>query len=183
MNWLIGITAVIGLTAEHIITESNARSIFQIERNRFNDSSVDSDVSILLNLSGVLSLLLQNGKAVTESAIIVNQMAEPEGGKVTHTKTKVDTNDEEHIISEPLLSNKELGDADDVIHILHWLGGVLSSELLLNILCSGGDETSLELTAALLDRANVDDCAILFCKVQMDDLSHEGISFLDIGAM
>ena len=44
--------------------------------------------------------------------------------------------------------------------------GVLTGKFLLDLFSSRGDETSLELTAALLDGGDVDDAAIRFCKNQ-----------------
>ena len=84
-------------------------------------------------------------------------MSEPKHTEVTDAKSKVDTNNEQHIISESLLSNQELRDTDDVVHALDGLGGVLDSEVGMYLFGSGGDEASLELTAALLDGGDVDD--------------------------
>ena len=84
-------------------------------------------------------------------------MSEPKHTEVTDTKSKVNTNNEQHIISEPLLSNQELRDADDIIHALDRLSGVLDSKVGMYLFSSGGNEASLELTAALLDSGNVDD--------------------------
>ena len=84
-------------------------------------------------------------------------MGEAQRAKVADTKSKVNANDEQHIVSETLLSNEELGDADDVIHTLDGLSSVLDSKVVVHLLSSGSDETSLELTAALLDSSDVDD--------------------------
>ena len=84
-------------------------------------------------------------------------MSESKHTEVTDTKSKVDTNNEQHIISEPLLSNQELRDADDVIHALDRFSGVLDSKVGMYLFSSGGDEASLELTTALLDGGDVDD--------------------------
>ena len=84
-------------------------------------------------------------------------MGEAQRAKVADAKSKIDTNNEQHIISEPLLSNQELRDADDVIHALDRFSGVLDSKVGMYLFSGGGDEASLELTAALLDGGNVDD--------------------------
>lgn len=99
----------------------------------------------------------QNGEPVTKGAIIIDDVGEAQRAKVADTKSKVNANDEQHIVSETLLSNEELGDADDVIHTLDGLSSVLDSKVSMHLLGGGSDETSLELTAALLDGCDVDD--------------------------
>ena len=108
-------------------------------------------------LPSVLCFLLQNGEAVTEGTVVIDEVGEPEGTQVAHSQAEVDSNDEQHIVSEPLFLNEELGDTDDIIHTLDGLSGVLLGELTVNLLSGGGDETSLELTAALLDGGDVDE--------------------------
>ena len=108
-------------------------------------------------LACVPSLLFQNGEPVTEVAIIIDDVGEAQRAKVADTKSKVNTNNEQHIVSKALLPNEELGDADDVIHILDGLSSVLDSKVGVHLLSSGSDKTSLELTAALLDGGDVDD--------------------------
>ena len=108
-------------------------------------------------LPSVLGFLLQNGEAVTEGTVVIDEVGEPEGTQVAHSQAEVDSNDEQHIVSELLLLNEELGDTDDVVHILDGLSGVLLGELTVNLLSGGGDEASLELTAALLDGGDVDE--------------------------
>ena len=172
MNGLVHAGSIVGLAAEHEVAEPNAWGVLQIERDRFDNGSVDGYVTVTLMRPGVLGLLLQNGKPVTEGAIIIDDVGEPEGGEVAHTKSKIDANDEEHIVSEPLLANKKLGDTDDVLHILDGLGGVLVGKLMGDLLGCGGYETSLEFTAALLDGADVDDTCIRISEIQVDDLRH-----------
>lgn len=84
-------------------------------------------------------------------------MGEAQGAKVADTKSKVNANDEQHIVSETLLPNEELGDADDVIHTLEGSAACSHSKVGVHSLGGGSDETSLELTAALLDGCDVDD--------------------------
>ena len=108
-------------------------------------------------LACVPGLLFQNGEPVTESAIIIDDVGEAQRAKVADTKSKVNANDEQHIVSETLLSNEELGDADDVIHTLDGLSSVLDSKVSVHLIGGRSDETSLELTAALLDGCDVDD--------------------------
>jgi len=154
---LVFVHSIIGLAAEHIVAEVNAGRVLKVQGHSFYNCCVDGDIAVALTLAGVSRLLLQNRKTVTESAIIVDDVSEPKYTEVTDTKSKVDTNNEQHIISESLLSNQELRDADDVVHALDWLGGVLDSKVGMYLFSSGGDEASLELTAALLDGGNVDD--------------------------
>ena len=77
MDWLILIRAIIGLAAEHVVTEPNTGSVFQIEGDRFDYCSVDGDVAVTLVLTGVLGLLLQNREPVSEGAVIIDEMGEP----------------------------------------------------------------------------------------------------------
>lgn len=172
MDGLVFVASVIRLAAEHEVAETNTGGILQIERNRFDNGCVHCYVTVTFMSSGVPCLLLQNGEPVTEVTVIVDDVGEPEGGEVAHTETEVDSNDEEHIISEPLLANKELRYTDDVVHILDGFSGVLVGKLVCDLLSSGGDETSLELTAALLDGCYVDDACVRVGDVQVDDLRH-----------
>ena len=154
---LVFVHSVIGLAAEHIVTEVNTGRVLKVQGHSFYNCCVDGDVAVALTLAGVPRLFLQNGKAVTEGAVIIDDMSEPKHTEVTDAKSKVDTNNEQHIISEPLLSNQELRDTDDVVHALDRLSGVLDSKVGMYLFSSGGDEASLELTAALLDGGDVDD--------------------------
>lgn len=172
MDRFVHTGSVIGFAAEHEVAEPNAGGVLQIKRDRFDNSSVDGYVTVALVRSGVLGLLLQNGKPVTEGVIIIDDVGEPERGEVAHSKAEVDANDEEHIVSEALLANKELGDTDDVLHILDGFGSVLVGKLVGDLFSRRGDETSLELTAALLDGADVDDTCIRISEIQVDDLRH-----------
>lgn len=153
---LVLVTSIIRGTAEHIVAQVDTRGILQIEGNCFHHGGVDGDVTVALMLPSVLGFLLQNGEAVTEGTVVIDEVGEPEGSQVTHSETKVDTNDEQHIVSKPLFLNEELGDTDDIIHTLDGLSGMLLGKLTVNLLSGGGDETSLELTAALLDGGDVD---------------------------
>ena len=135
----------------------NTGRVFKIQSHSFHNCCVNGDVAVALTLAGVSRLLLQNRKAVAESTIIIDDVSEPKHTEVADTKSKVDTNNEQHIISKPLLSNQELRDADDVIHALDRLSGVLDSKVGMYLFGSGGDEASLELTTALLDGGDVDD--------------------------
>ena len=77
MDWLILIRAIIGLAAEHVVTEPNTGSVFQIEGDRFDYCSVDGDVAVTIVLTGVLGLILQNREPVSEGAVIIDEMREP----------------------------------------------------------------------------------------------------------
>ena len=151
------VASVVGFATEHEVTEPNVGGVFQVERNCFDDGGIHRYVAVALVGSCVLGLLLQNSEPVTEGALIVDEVGEPQGDKVTDTQSKVDAHDKQHIVSVPLLSNEELGDADDVVHILDGLSSVLVGKLLGYLFGSGGDEASLELAAALLYGTEVDD--------------------------
>ena len=174
MDWLILIRAIIGLAAEHVVTEPNTGSVFQIEGDRFDYCSVDGDVAVTLVLTGVLGLLLQNREPVSEGAVIIDEMGEPKCDQVAHAEAKVNANDEEHIVSITLLSNKELGNADDVVHVLDWFSGMFGGKLLSYLFSGWGDEASLELTTALLDGSYIDDVGSH--RVELNNLSHTGFS-------
>lgn len=154
---LVLVYSVIGLTTEHIVTEVNAGRVLKVQGHSFHNCCVDGDVAVALTLAGVSRLLLQNGETVTEGAVIIDDVGEPKHTEVTDAKSKVNTNNEQHIISEPLLSNQELRNADNIIHALDGLGGVLDSKVGMYLFSSGGDEASLELAAALLDGGDVND--------------------------
>lgn len=174
MDWLILIRAIIGLAAEHVVTEPNTRSVFKIEGDRLNYCSVDGDVAVSLMLTGVLGLFLQNRESISEGAVIIDEVGEPKCDQVAHTEAKVNSNDEEHVVSITLLSNKELGNADDVVHVLDWLSGVFWGKLLSYLFSGWGDEANLELTTALLDGSYIDD--IGGHGVELNNLSHTGFS-------
>ena len=154
---LVFVHSIIGLAAEHIVAEVNTGRVFKIQSHSFHNCCVNGDVAVALMLACVPGLLFQNGEPVTKGAIIIDDVGEAQGAKVADTKSKVNANDEQHIVSETLLSNEELGDADDVIHTLDGLSSVLDSKVSMHLLGGGSDETSLELTAALLDGCDVDD--------------------------
>lgn len=154
---LVFVYSIIGLAAEHIVAEVNAGCVLKVQGHSFYNCCVDGDVTVALTLACVSRLLFQNRKTVTEGAVIIDDMSEPKHTEVTDTKSKVDANNEQHIISEPLLSNQKLRDADDIIHALDGFSGVLDSKVGMYLFSSGGDEASLELTAALLDGGDVDD--------------------------
>lgn len=174
VDWLILIRAIIGLTAEHVVTEPNTRSVFKIEGDCLNYCSVDGDVAVSLMLTGVFGLLLQNRESISEGAVIIDEVGEPKCDQVAHAEAKVNSNDEEHIVSITLLSNKELGNADDVVHVLDWLSGVFWGKLLSYLFSGWGDEASLELTTALLDGSYIDDVGSH--RVELNNLSHTGFS-------
>lgn len=174
VNWLILIRAIIGLTAEHVVTEPNTRSVFKIEGDRLNYCSVDGDVAVSLMLTGVLGLFLQNRESISEGAVIIDEVGEPKCDQVAHAEAKVNSNDEEHIVSITLLSNKELGNADDVVHVFDWLSGVFWGKLLSYLFSGWGDEAGLELTTALLDGSYIDDVGSH--RVELNNLSHTGFS-------
>lgn len=156
-NGFVLVHSIIGLAAEHIVTEANVWSVLKVQGDSFNNCGVNGDVAITLMLARVPCLLFQNGEPVTEGTVIIDDVCEAQGAKVADTKSKVNTNNEQHIVSETLLSNEKLGDADDVIHALDGLSSVFDSKVGVHLLGGGSDETSLELTAALLDGGDVDD--------------------------
>lgn len=126
---LVDVAATVGLTAEHIVTQADIRCVLQIESHRFNDGVVDSDVAVLLALAGVARLLLEHGEAVAECAVVVNKIGEPKHPQVAGAESKVDTDDEQHVVTIAPVGNKVLGDAEDIIQALDRFGSVLCSKL------------------------------------------------------
>ena len=172
----IFVAASIAFTSEHIIAELYARCIFKVQGYGFDDSRVDGNVPITLLLSGILGLLFQNGKGVLEGAVGINNMRESKGKQIADSQTEVYANDEEHIISIPFLANKELGDPVDILDVLDRLCGMLSSDLVVGVFGSGGDEACFQLTTAILNGGDVD--GLVFYDLELDDLCHLAISFL-----
>ena len=126
-----GLTAVlpsIGFTHKQIVVHLHlAVGMLQIESNRFSHRVVDGDIAILLTLAGVPGLLLEHWKLVLERKIVVDQVGEPECSEIAHAESKVDTNDEHHVVPVSTLGNEIPGDAHDVIHTLDWIGCMLLS--------------------------------------------------------
>lgn len=102
---LIKVAASIGFTSEHIIAQAHIRSVLEKQGNSFDNSGIDSDVPVLLALSRVTGLLLKNREAVLEGEVGVDEIAEPKHPQVACAKSKVDTDDEEHIISVSSIPN------------------------------------------------------------------------------
>ena len=74
VDWLVKVSSVVGLTSEHVVTESNTRGILEVQGNRFDYGRVDGDVAVTTTSSCVLGLLLQNGESVSERAVIVDDV-------------------------------------------------------------------------------------------------------------
>ena len=100
---LIGVLARMMRGSEQIVAQAYVRSICQIEGDRIDYRLVDSHVSVPAYLSGILRLLLQYRESLFKSQILVNEIGEPQRQQVADTKPKVDTKDEEHVISVALM--------------------------------------------------------------------------------
>lgn len=103
MDRLVLRGAVIGFAPEHIIAETHAGGILQEEEDGFDDGLVDGDVSVLLPLSGVTGLLLENGEAVLECEIVIDEIGKSKHPQVADSQSEVDANNEEHIVPIPLI--------------------------------------------------------------------------------
>ena len=120
------VLVAIALAPEHVVTELDSWCIGQIKSYGFDYSFIDSDATVLSVLPCVLRLLFQNVEAITERAVIINDIGEPDLQKVADTESEVNANDEEHVVSVSSLVDKVLGYTDDVIHVLDWFRCVFS---------------------------------------------------------
>ena len=147
---LIQVAAAIGQTAEHEVAEAHTGSIFQIQGDGFDDSVIDSDISIFFTLTGITCLLLEHRERIAERTIIINKIREAKHAKIACAKSEVDTDDEQHIVTIPSAIYKELRDAEDIVHTLDRLGGVFRGELTSGVFNSGGDKAGCQFTAGTL---------------------------------
>lgn len=69
---LVFVHSIIGLAAEHIVAKVNTGRVFKIQGHSFHNRCVNGNVTVALTLASVPCLLLQNRKAVTEGAIIID---------------------------------------------------------------------------------------------------------------
>ena len=99
MDRLVLGTTVVGLASEQVVAQAHIRSILQISDDRLADGCIDGDVAVPLVLPGIASLLLEDGEAGLEGHIVIDEMSEAELPEVAHSKSKVDANDEEHIVT------------------------------------------------------------------------------------
>jgi len=172
----VEVATVIGNTTEHIVAERDIRSVLQIEGDCFDDRSIDGHISVLLALTSVAGLLLEDGKAVLECEVVVNEVGEAEHTKVAHAKSKVDTYDEEHIVAVSTFIYKVLGDTLNIVHTLNRFGCVFRCQLTVSILYSRGDEPGGELTVVLAKKRHIDDGS-LSGIIELEN-SHKYLSFL-----
>ena len=103
MDRLVAGTAMIGFASEHVVAETQTRSIFQIEFDSGTDSGVDSDVAVPLMLPGVAGLLFEDGEGRLEHHVVIDKVGEAKHPKVAHSKAEVDANDEQHVVSVSLI--------------------------------------------------------------------------------
>ena len=142
---LIDVAAVVGFTTEHIVAEADIRSVLEVESDRLDDRIVDGDVAICLALTGITGLLLEHRETILKGAVIVDEVGEAEHTQVAHAESKVDADDEEHIVSVSTILNKVVRDGENVVHTLDGFSGVFRCELTVSIFCSRSDETCGEL--------------------------------------
>ena len=71
-------------------------------------------------------------------------MRETKREEIANTKTEVDANDKEHIVSVSTLVDEPVGDRIDVINALDGITGMLASNLVGSILDSRSDQTFSE---------------------------------------
>ena len=156
MNWLVLILSPVTFTPEHVVAQMNIRGVLQIEKNCVPYSFIDTDVAVFLNLPRISGLGLQNGEAGLECEVVVDQVGEPQQSQVTDSQPKVNTHNEEHVISPSSLVDQVLGDTVDILHALDRLSSVLRSQVIGDILNRWCDEAGLDLYALLLDLGDVD---------------------------
>lgn len=99
MDGLILGTTVVGLTTEQVVAQADIGSILQISDDGLADGCIDGNVAVPLVLPGIASLLFEDGEAGLEGHIIIDEMSEAELPEVAHSESKVDANDEEHIVT------------------------------------------------------------------------------------
>ena len=156
MNRLILVLSPVALTPEHVVAQMNIRGVLQIEKNCVPYSFIDTDVAVFLNLPRISGLGLQNGEASLECEVVADQVGEPQQSQVTDSQPKVNTHNEEHVVSPSSLVDQVLGDTVDILHTLNRLSGVLRSQVIGDILNRWCDEAGLDLHAPLLDLGDID---------------------------
>ena len=112
-----------------------------------------------------------------EGKVIVDQMGEPQDSQVTDSQPKVNSNNEEHVISPSLLADQELGDTDDILHALDRLSSVLRCQLVGGVLGCWGDKSSLDLQAVLMNSRYIDQAC--GCGSEWNQVTHIGSPFLE----
>lgn len=102
MDRLVLGATMVGLTSEHIVTQIRrlGEALKVCDDSLFN-CSVNGDMTIPLVLPGVAGLLFKDREAGLEAlTVFIDEMSEAELPQVTHSQSKVDANDEEHIVTE-----------------------------------------------------------------------------------
>ena len=101
MDRLVLGATMVGLTSEHIVTQiRRLGEALQVCDDSLFNCSVNGDMTILLVLPGVAGLLFEDWEAGLECHIVIDEMSESELPQVAHSQSKVDANDEEHIVTE-----------------------------------------------------------------------------------
>ena len=103
MDWLVLGTTMVGLATEQVIAQAHIGGVLQIGDDCLSNSGVDGDVAVPLVLPGIAGLLLEDGEAGLEGQVIVDEVSEAKLPEVTHSESKVDANDEQHIVTIPLV--------------------------------------------------------------------------------
>lgn len=101
MDGLVLRATMVGLASEHIVTQTwRFWQVLQICDDGLLNCSVDGDVAVPLMLPSIASLLLKDWEASLEAlAVFIDEMSEAELPEVAHSESKVDANDEEHIVT------------------------------------------------------------------------------------
>ena len=103
MDGLVLGTTMVGLATEQVIAQAYIGGVLQICDDCLSNSGVDGDVAVPLVFPGIACLLLEDGEAGLKGQVIVDEVSETELPEVAHSKPEVDTNDEEHIVTIPLV--------------------------------------------------------------------------------
>ena len=156
----VAVLSSVGFTSEHIVTEGNSRCMLQIQDHCIDDCCVDGDVSVLFLLPCVSGLLFEDWETILKGEVVIDQIGEPKHSEITDSKSKVNTNNEQHIVTVAFILDQVVGDPHDVIHRLDWFGSMLRSQHVFGSLFSRSDQSSAEFDSILLDRCEVYDLSI-----------------------
>ena len=90
---------MVGLASEQVVAQAHIGSVLQIGDDGLANGCIDGDVTVPLVLPGIAGLLLEDGEAGLEGHVVIDEMSEAELPEVAHSKSEVDANDEEHIVT------------------------------------------------------------------------------------
>ena len=139
---LIHVASPVTLASEHVVTQLNTICVLQVEYHGVDHRTVDRDVPVLWNLPCFAGLLLQNREGGLEPELFVDQVGEPQRKQIADAESKVDTNDEQHVVSVSAVIYEPFRDAVDIVDALDWFTGVFVGDLVGCILVCGCDHSA-----------------------------------------